>query len=268
MSARFLFAVTQAGAERPLKNEIARDHPTLRFAFSRPGFVTFRAARRRRGGRGATARLRVRTHLGLFARQGAWRRRRGARARGLASRGGTVAERRVARAPPPARVAARRAVCPATRTTTPSRPRSSAPPAPRCSSNGRTTARRYRSVNADGRRRRARARLRARRARRVVGRLASRRFARDSLARRRAADRAAATHDLAGVSEDRRSAAMVGAARRGWRSLRRDRQLAGRLLPRACSSADCSSPASIRPRWTPPCSRTRTSLTCGRARKT
>ena len=42
MSARFLFAAIQAGAERPLKNEIARDHPELRFAFSRPGFVTFR----------------------------------------------------------------------------------------------------------------------------------------------------------------------------------------------------------------------------------
>jgi len=42
MSARFLFVVTQAGAERPLKNEIAREHPELKFAFSRPGFVTFR----------------------------------------------------------------------------------------------------------------------------------------------------------------------------------------------------------------------------------
>ncbi len=42
MPARFVFAVTQAGAERPLKNEIAREHPELRFAFSRPGFVTFR----------------------------------------------------------------------------------------------------------------------------------------------------------------------------------------------------------------------------------
>ena len=42
MSARFLFAATQAGAERALKNEIAREHPELRFAFSRPGFVTFR----------------------------------------------------------------------------------------------------------------------------------------------------------------------------------------------------------------------------------
>ncbi len=45
MSARFVFAVTQAGAERALKNEVAREHPDLRFAFSRPGFVTFRAAK-------------------------------------------------------------------------------------------------------------------------------------------------------------------------------------------------------------------------------
>jgi 23S rRNA (cytidine2498-2'-O)-methyltransferase len=44
MSARFVFSVTQAGAERALKNEIARGHPGLRFAFSRPGFVTFRGA--------------------------------------------------------------------------------------------------------------------------------------------------------------------------------------------------------------------------------
>jgi 23S rRNA (cytidine2498-2'-O)-methyltransferase len=43
MSARFVFAATQAGSERPLKNEIAREHPELRFAFSRPGFVTFRS---------------------------------------------------------------------------------------------------------------------------------------------------------------------------------------------------------------------------------
>jgi 23S rRNA (cytidine2498-2'-O)-methyltransferase len=42
MPAPFLFFVTQAGSERPLKNEIAREHPELRFAFSRPGFVTFR----------------------------------------------------------------------------------------------------------------------------------------------------------------------------------------------------------------------------------
>ncbi len=38
----FLFVVCQAGAEAALKNEVARKHPTFRFAFSRPGFVTFR----------------------------------------------------------------------------------------------------------------------------------------------------------------------------------------------------------------------------------
>ena len=42
MSARFLFAAVQAGAERALKNEVAREQPALKFAFSRPGFVTFR----------------------------------------------------------------------------------------------------------------------------------------------------------------------------------------------------------------------------------
>jgi 23S rRNA (cytidine2498-2'-O)-methyltransferase len=42
MPARFLFAVVQTGAERALKNEVARDQPLLKFAFSRPGFVTFR----------------------------------------------------------------------------------------------------------------------------------------------------------------------------------------------------------------------------------
>src|SRR5688572_17996771 len=42
MSARFVFAATQSGAERWLKNEVAREHHELRFAFSRPGFVTFR----------------------------------------------------------------------------------------------------------------------------------------------------------------------------------------------------------------------------------
>jgi 23S rRNA (cytidine2498-2'-O)-methyltransferase len=42
MPARFLFAAIQAGAERALKNEVARDQPELKFAFSRPGFVTFR----------------------------------------------------------------------------------------------------------------------------------------------------------------------------------------------------------------------------------
>src|SRR5262245_18292113 len=44
MSARFVFLAAQAGAERPLKNEIAREHPELKFAFSRPGFVTFRSS--------------------------------------------------------------------------------------------------------------------------------------------------------------------------------------------------------------------------------
>jgi 23S rRNA (cytidine2498-2'-O)-methyltransferase len=39
---RFLFAVCQAGAEKALKEELAHAHPELRFAFSRPGFVTFK----------------------------------------------------------------------------------------------------------------------------------------------------------------------------------------------------------------------------------
>jgi 23S rRNA (cytidine2498-2'-O)-methyltransferase len=42
MSARFVFAVCQAGAERALKNDVAHRQPGLRSAFSRPGFVTFR----------------------------------------------------------------------------------------------------------------------------------------------------------------------------------------------------------------------------------
>lgn len=44
MSAEFLFASCQPGAERALKNDVARRQPHLRFAFSRPGFVTFRIA--------------------------------------------------------------------------------------------------------------------------------------------------------------------------------------------------------------------------------
>ena len=44
MPPRFVFAAAQGGAEQHLKNEIARAHPALRFAFSRPGFVTFRGA--------------------------------------------------------------------------------------------------------------------------------------------------------------------------------------------------------------------------------
>ncbi len=38
----FLFVVCQVGAERALKNELACQRPEFRFAFSRPGFVTFR----------------------------------------------------------------------------------------------------------------------------------------------------------------------------------------------------------------------------------
>lgn len=44
MPSRFVFVASQSGAERALKNEIAREHPELKFAFSRPGFVTFRSS--------------------------------------------------------------------------------------------------------------------------------------------------------------------------------------------------------------------------------
>lgn len=44
MPSRFIFVAIQSGAERALKNEIAREHPHLKFAFSRPGFVTFRSS--------------------------------------------------------------------------------------------------------------------------------------------------------------------------------------------------------------------------------
>ena len=44
MPSRFVFVTVQSGAERALKNEIAREHPELKFAFSRPGFVTFRSS--------------------------------------------------------------------------------------------------------------------------------------------------------------------------------------------------------------------------------
>ena len=40
--AKFLFVICQVGAESALKGEIARTWPALRFAFSRPGFVTFK----------------------------------------------------------------------------------------------------------------------------------------------------------------------------------------------------------------------------------
>ncbi|HUP57364.1 MAG TPA: SAM-dependent methyltransferase, partial [Bdellovibrionota bacterium] len=39
----FLFVSCQPGAEQALKLEIAREHPFLRFAYSRPGFVTFKS---------------------------------------------------------------------------------------------------------------------------------------------------------------------------------------------------------------------------------
>ncbi|MGZ3686908.1 MAG: SAM-dependent methyltransferase [Bdellovibrionota bacterium] len=40
----FLFTICQTGAEKALKDEIAREHRDLRFSFSRPGFVTFKRA--------------------------------------------------------------------------------------------------------------------------------------------------------------------------------------------------------------------------------
>jgi 23S rRNA (cytidine2498-2'-O)-methyltransferase len=40
----FLFTSVQPGFEQALKHEVARRHPELTFAFSRPGFVTFRIA--------------------------------------------------------------------------------------------------------------------------------------------------------------------------------------------------------------------------------
>lgn len=42
MSSHFLFAVCQIGAEAALKNEVLWKHSDFRFAYSRPGFVTFR----------------------------------------------------------------------------------------------------------------------------------------------------------------------------------------------------------------------------------
>ncbi len=42
MASQFLFTVCQVGAEAALKQEVARRQPSLRFAFSRAGFVTFR----------------------------------------------------------------------------------------------------------------------------------------------------------------------------------------------------------------------------------
>ena len=44
MPSRFVFVTVQSGAERALKADIEREHPELKFAFSRPGFVTFRSS--------------------------------------------------------------------------------------------------------------------------------------------------------------------------------------------------------------------------------
>ena len=40
----FLFTVCQVGAESALKKEVAKNAPSLRFAYSRPGFLTFKNA--------------------------------------------------------------------------------------------------------------------------------------------------------------------------------------------------------------------------------
>jgi 23S rRNA (cytidine2498-2'-O)-methyltransferase len=42
MNPRFYFATCQTGAEKAVKAEVLAEHPQLRFAFSRPGFVTFK----------------------------------------------------------------------------------------------------------------------------------------------------------------------------------------------------------------------------------
>ena len=39
---RFIFVVCQQGAEQAVKHELSRNHPELNFAFSRPGFLTFK----------------------------------------------------------------------------------------------------------------------------------------------------------------------------------------------------------------------------------
>ena len=40
--ARFLFVVCQVGAEKTVKSEVAQHWPDFRFAYSRPGFLTFK----------------------------------------------------------------------------------------------------------------------------------------------------------------------------------------------------------------------------------
>src|SRR5262245_16781425 len=42
VSPRFLFTTCQVGAESALKQELARVWPAFRFAYSRPGFLTFK----------------------------------------------------------------------------------------------------------------------------------------------------------------------------------------------------------------------------------
>src|SRR4051812_7005138 len=42
MKPRFYFACCQVGAEKAVKAEVLERHPQLRFAFSRPGFITFK----------------------------------------------------------------------------------------------------------------------------------------------------------------------------------------------------------------------------------
>jgi 23S rRNA (cytidine2498-2'-O)-methyltransferase len=44
ISSQFVFTICQIGAEKALKEEMARIQPSLRFAFSRPGFITFKVA--------------------------------------------------------------------------------------------------------------------------------------------------------------------------------------------------------------------------------
>ncbi len=42
MNPRFYFATCQVGAEKAVKAEVLAEYPALRFAFSRPGFITFK----------------------------------------------------------------------------------------------------------------------------------------------------------------------------------------------------------------------------------
>ncbi len=42
MGSRFYYSVCQTGAEKTVKEEVLRAHPGLNFAFSRPGFITFK----------------------------------------------------------------------------------------------------------------------------------------------------------------------------------------------------------------------------------